>query len=90
MRLLLFESEQLVLFDSLPKPELALDKEPDVQAPEQRPSEKRKSMIHFKESQFISEQRRNDLITTSYQNLKRKQRKTIIDDRILDVYDDIQ
>lgn len=84
MRLLLFESEQLVLFDSLPKPEL------DIQNETQEEADKRKSLDHFRESRFINEKRRNDLIAASYRNLKRKHRKTIIDDRILDIYDDIQ
>jgi len=73
----------LVLFDSLPKPELDVEKEIQEQA------DQRKSDDHLRETRFINEQRRNDLITVSYQNLKRKHRKTIIDDRILDIYDDI-
>jgi len=82
LKLLLLENEQLVLFDTLPKPELA---------PKKDDSELKslKSTIQLKESKFISEKRRNDLIALSYEGLKRKQTKTMIDERLLDIYDDI-
>jgi len=87
MRLLLFESEQLVLFDSLPKPELASKDDDDTTAPE---LDKSKSIEHIRQSRFINEKRRNDLIALSYENMKKKMRKSIIDDRLLDIYDSIE
>ena len=85
MRLLMFESEQLVLFDSLPKPELAL-KEGEVD----EEIEKKKSVEHIRESRFINEKRKNDLIALSYENMKKKYEKSMIDDRLLDIYDNLE
>jgi len=87
MRLLLFESEQLVLFDSLPKPELAFKDDDDTTAADM---DKSKSIEHIRESRFTNEKRRNDLIALSYENMKRKNRKSMIDDRLLDIYDHLE
>jgi len=86
LRLLMFESEQLVLFDSLPKPELALKEGEEGNEIEK----KRKSVEHLRESKFISDKRRNDLIALSYENLKKKYEKSMIDDRLLDIYDNLE
>ena len=85
MRLLMFESEQLVLFDSLPKPELALKEEEG-----EHETEKRKSVECIRESRFVAEKRRNDLIALSYENMKKKYEKSMIDDRLLDIYDNLE
>ena len=84
LKLLLLESEQLVLFDTLPKPELA-----PTDATETTMDSNETSKAKLKESKFISDKRRNDLIAKSYEKLKRKTSKTIIDARLLDVFDDI-
>ncbi len=83
MKLLLLEHEQLVLFDSLPKPELAINPDQPVDP------KTSKSISHLRETRFISEKRRNDLIMLSYENSKNKYDKTLIDERLLQIYDDI-
>jgi len=83
LKLLLLEHEQLVLFDTLPKPELALNPDRPVDA------KTSKSISHLRESRFIAEKRRNDLIMLAYENSKNKHDKTLIDERLLQLYDDI-
>lgn len=83
MKLLLLEHEQLVLFDSLPKPELAINPDQPVDP------KASKSISHLRETRFISERRRNDLVMLSYENTKNKHDKTLIDERLLQIYDDI-
>ena len=84
LKLLFLESEQLVLFDTLPKPELSTT---DIS--ELTNDTKVSSKTKLRESKFITDKRRNDLIAKSYENLKRKGSKTMIDERLLDIFDDI-
>ena len=85
LKLLLLESEQLVLFDSLPKPELVYK--------EYKHAIIRKSQSfsssQLREAKFISERRRNDLIMLSYNNLKDKYKNTMVDKKLLEIYDDM-
>jgi len=83
LKLLLLEHEQLVLFDTLPKPELVLNPDRPIDA------KTSKSISHLRETRFIAEKRRHDLIMLAYENSKNKHDKTLIDERLLQLYDDI-
>ena len=73
-----------MLFDTLPKPELTR-----TATTEATLDINETSKTKLKESRFITDKRKNDLISKAYGNLKRKNSKTMIDERLLDVFDDI-
>lgn len=89
LKVLLLENEQLVLFDSLPKPHLKLkqNKSP-VKSLKGRASF---ASNYLRESRFIAERYKNELIALSYESLKSKNKpeRTGIDEKLVDIYDNI-
>lgn len=84
LKVLMLENEQLVLFDSLPKPHLKVKQsKPSLRA--------RQSFAHtyLRESKFIMERSKNELIALSYESLKNKDDKTGIDEKLVDIFDGI-
>lgn len=80
LKVLLLENEQFVLFHSLPRPELALKEKESVDP---------HAPTNIKDPQFIQDKLRKDLILHSYQNIKQKKRVTMLDTKLLEIYDDI-
>ena len=84
LKVLLFEGEQLVLFEGLPRPELRVKEEPN-------PMRSRKSITHdqLKNSRSITEIDKNELIALSYESLKGKNSSNIVDQKLIEIYEDM-
>jgi len=84
LKVLLFEGEQLVLFEGLPRPELRIKEQT-------APVRSRKSITHdqLKNSKFITEIDKNELIALSYESLKNKNSSNIVDQKLIEIYEDM-
>jgi len=84
LKVLLFEGEQLVLFEGLPRPELSIKEQVN-------PIRSRKSITHdqLKNSRFITEIDKNELVALSYESLKEKNSPNIVDQKLIEIYEDM-
>jgi len=86
LKVLLLEYDQLVLFEGIPRPQLILRDEED----EAENDSKKISKRQLQQAKFVSEKRKYQKVLNAYANIKgkKKSQSTIIDQRLLDIYDD--
>ena len=85
LKLLLLESDQLVLFNGLPKPVLVHKGSDEVN----RRNSMSFSHAQLREAKFVNEDRMNKLMVMSYLRLKDKTENTAVEKKLLEIYDNI-
>ena len=83
LKVLLLENEQLVLFDNLPKPQLKIENTHNNPR-----NSKSFTQRQLREAKFIGEKAKNGLVFVSYEIVKKKEVKTIIDEKLVEIYDE--
>jgi len=85
LKSLLLEYDQLILFEGLPRPELILDENHYVSGNSFRGSISF-SRNQLKQAKFVNEKRKHDLVSSSYLNIKYKNKKSTLDRKFLEIY----
>ena len=85
LKLLLLDKEQLVLFNGLPKPHLMHKEERVVSA---RRNTRTFSHLQLREARFVSENKMDKMLR-SYKDLKGKSETTMIDKKLIEIYDEV-
>ena len=86
LKVLLLEYDQQILFEGIPRPQLILRDEDD----EVENDSKKISKRQLQEAKFVNEKRKYQKVLNAYANIKSKKisQSTIIDQRLLDIYDE--
>ena len=84
LKLLLLDKDQLVLFNGLPKPHLVYQEEEAFA----RRDSKSFSHLQLREARFVSENKMDKMLR-SYKDLKGKSETTMIDKKLIEIYDEI-
>ncbi len=85
LKSLLLEYDQLILFEGLPRPELILDENHYVSG-NSFSGPISFSRNQLKQARFVNEKRKHDLVSSSYLNIKYRDKKSTLDRKFLEIY----